>query len=222
MILCFRRETYIYSSQVYKLGRAGFIPVYKMVLYFQRDYTMAIRACSHDISSVIDIVWTTIFSFWEQLSTWTHTIEANLFQVWSDSNKLEYPGKIQNTQIFPWIVPRCVSVIVKYLIGFSAFFQVNFTLHIYIFSFAFCRFRCLIFWILMQTKTMHIVCFISLEPHPFNDNNINTETGFYKNRYQIIQWRSVGIWSTLSLCLWLLTSKKILFYWSGRSVTWAG
>ena len=38
---------------------------------------------------------TIIYWFWEQFSTWTHTIEPNLFLLRTDSAKLEYSGKIQ-------------------------------------------------------------------------------------------------------------------------------
>ena len=34
-------------------------------------------------------------SIWEQFSTLTHTIEANLFSLWADGVKVEHPAKIQ-------------------------------------------------------------------------------------------------------------------------------
>ena len=39
--------------------------------------------------------WTASYSLWEQFSTWSHTIESNLFSVWADSVKRKYHGEIQ-------------------------------------------------------------------------------------------------------------------------------
>ena len=70
-----------------------FFPVCKKAFYFQRHYIPTIKEY-HDIS-ITHADGQRFFSFWEQLSTLTHTIEVNLFLMWADNVKLEYPGKIQ-------------------------------------------------------------------------------------------------------------------------------